>query len=267
MSVYSYARGRVMDWLIPRQKRKTLQTPGPEKIERSDWERSLREPTEFYLDCYRYFHQHLPAELKEHRAYFLQDRRGYNEDAMHVMWFMLFQEFKPKAFLEIGVFRGQTINLAALLSRRNHVPCFVQGISPFSPAGDRVSRYRTDVDYLPDTLAHFKHFGLPAPTLLKAYSTDPEAEAVIRSRLWDVIYIDGNHDYEVARRDWIICSQNVPSGGIVVLDDSNLGTDYRPPLFATAGHPGPSQVVREIDAKQFREILRVGHNRVFQKTG
>lgn len=266
MSVYSFARGRVMDWLIPRQKRRVLQSPGPGQFKRADWERSLRQPTEFYLDCFRYFHQNLPAEIREHRAYFLQDRRGFNEDAMHVMWFMLFEEFKPGSFLEIGVYRGQTISLAALLSRRNDVRCFVQGISPFTPAGDKVSRYRADVDYLPDTLEHFKHFALPAPSLLKAFSTDPEAEALIRSRKWDMIYIDGNHDYEVARHDWNICSANVPPGGIVVLDDSSLNTDYHPPLFATAGHPGPSQLAAEIDRKQFTEILRVGHNRVFQKS-
>src|ERR1700722_1085638 len=116
MSVYGFLRGRVMDWLVPRQKRKTLQTPGPEKLDRPDWERSLRQPTEFYLDCFRYFHQRLPAEIREHRGYFLQDHRGcFSEDAMHVMWFMLFQEFKPRSFLEIGVYRGQCVNLAALL--------------------------------------------------------------------------------------------------------------------------------------------------------
>ncbi len=265
MSVYGFLRSRVLDWLVPRQKRKVLQTPAPAQLGPADWERSLRQPTEFYLDCYRYFHQRLPADVREHRGYFLQDHRGFNEDAMHVMWFMLFQEFKPKSFLEIGVYRGQTISLAALLAGRNNLPCFVQGISPFTPAGDRVSKYRTDIDYLTDTLSHFKHFGLPAPTLLKAFSTDPEAEAVIRSRQWDMIYIDGNHDYEVAKRDWTLCSANVPAGGVIVLDDSSLDTEYHPPLFATAGHPGPSQLAREIDRRQFREILRVGHNRVFQR--
>ena len=74
------------------QKRSILKQSGP-KLACADWERSLSDPTGFYLDCFRYFHQRLPAELREHRSYFCQERRGFNEDAMHVMWHLLFQEF------------------------------------------------------------------------------------------------------------------------------------------------------------------------------
>jgi hypothetical protein len=44
-----------------------------------------------------------------------------------------------------------------------------------------------------------------------------------------------------------------------------LSTLYRPPSFATSGHPGPSRIADEIDRNNFREILQVGHNRVFQR--
>jgi len=37
-----------------------------------------------------------------------------------------------------------------------------------------------------------------------------------------VIYIDGNHDYEVAHKDWEVCSQSVGPGGVIVLDDADL---------------------------------------------
>jgi hypothetical protein len=52
---------------------------------------------------------------------------------------------------------------------------------------------------------------------------------------------------------------------VIVLDDSALGTAYRPPAFASGGHPGPSRVAAEIDRTGFREILRVGHNRTFRR--
>jgi len=250
--------------LIARQQREVLKQASAE-ITHTDWERSLTEPTEFYLDCFRYFNERLPAEVREHRAYFRQRRRGLNEDAMHVMWFLLFREFKPANFLEIGVYRGQTLSLAELLSRLNGVTCRVQGVSPFTPAGDAVSKYLENVDYLRDTLENFEHFSLPRPELLKAFSTDAEAKALIRSTPWEMVYIDGNHDYEVARQDWEVCSESVKAGGIIVLDDASLDTGFRPPLFATAGHPGPSRVAREVDSQRFREIMRVGHNRVFQR--
>ena len=49
------------------------------------------------------------------------------------------------------------------------------------------------------------------------------------------------------------------------MDDSGSTTSYRPPIFATAGLADPSRLAQEIDRSQFREILQVGHNRVFQK--
>jgi hypothetical protein len=231
-----------------------------------DWGRSLSDPTGYYLDCVRYFHSpHFPEELKEHRRYFLKNQRGFGEDAFHVMWWMLFRKLRPEHFLEIGVYRGQTTTLAALLQRMLDIDGSVTGISPFSPAGDSVSHYQARLDYLQDTQLNFRAFDLPDPELLRAYSTDHIATERINQGAWDTIYIDGNHDYEIAKADWSACSANIKVGGLLVLDDSALGTAYRPPHFATSGHPGPSQLAKEIDTAEFREILCVGHNRVFQK--
>jgi hypothetical protein len=248
-------------------KRTALREAGPVSLPRTCWAISLSRPTKFYLDCFRFFHQHLHTSLREHRNYFNEDNRGFGEDAFHVMWFLLFNEFKPQTFLEIGVYRGQTISLVSLLARMHDAPCVVHGISPFSNANDSVSNYLEGVDYLEDTFANFKHFALPRPHLLKAFSTESSALELIRSRSWSAIYIDGNHDYEVVLQDWKACAENIGAGGIVVLDDSGLGTAYRPPNFASGGHPGPSQVAAEIDPARFEEILQVGHNRVFQKMG
>jgi predicted O-methyltransferase YrrM len=88
---------------------------------------------------------------------------------------------------------------------------------------------------------------------------------LIRSRAWDWIYIDGNHDYDVVRPDWQVCAEHVRPGGLIVLDDAAISSAYQPPPVATRGHPGPSRVTDEIDRGRFEEILQVGHNRVFQK--
>ena len=232
-----------------------------------EWADSLADPTGFYLRAVEYFDRSLPEEFRVHRNYFTQNGRGFGEDAFHTMWFLLFREFRPKSFLEIGVFRGQSLSLAGMCARHFQLVCLVQGISPFTFAGDSVSKYSRHVDYLADTLGNFSHFQLAPPSLLKAYSTDPEARNLIASRDWDLIYIDGNHDYAVAREDWELCSKHVRTQGLIVLDDSGLGTAFRPPSFATAGHPGPSQLAKEINRNEFAEILQVGHNRVFQKVG
>jgi uncharacterized protein YjiS (DUF1127 family) len=268
MKIIRSIKGRFRGWQQRQAQRRLLRRLSgmADEILRPAWAESLDKPTEFYERCFHYFHTRLPQPLREHRAYFEAGGRGFGEKSFHVMWFLLFREFAPESFLEIGVFRGQTLSLAALLARHFKLNGFTQGISPFSPAGDSVSKYRRDVDYYDDTLKNFAHFSLPAPALLQAYSTDPAATELIASRAWSCVYIDGNHDYEIARQDWDLCSAHLRPQGIVVLDDSGLDTKYVPPIFSTGGHPGPSRLAREIDRARFREILQVGHNRVFQNT-
>jgi len=267
MSLLSYVRGQLRSRQAARQRRAALAGVDPALLDVAleDWSRSLTDPTGYYLDCFRAFHLRLPAALREHRAYFTTAGRGFGEDAFHAMWSMLFGRFPIRSYLEIGVFRGQTLTLAALLQQRAGMAVAVAGISPFEAIGDSVSRYPGGIDYEADTRSHFRHFGLPEPHLLKAYSTDATALDLIASRPWDCIYIDGNHDYEIVRADWQACAAAVPAGGLIVLDDAGLTTRYTAPAFATKGHPGPSRLAAEIDRAAFTEILQVGHNRVFQK--
>jgi hypothetical protein len=266
MSAVRFVKGRMQQRRGRVELREVLSQASVAEISREDWLKSLVDPSGFYSECVRYFHTRLPAELRAHRAYFTQESRGFGEDAFHVMWYLLFRQFKPRAFLEIGVYRGQTLSLASLLQR--HFSCVgpVVGISPFSPAGDSVSKYLKSVDYFSDTLSNLAHFNLPEPTLIKAFSTDETARRQIRAGQWDCAYIDGNHEYEVVVQDWEICAAAVVPGGFIVLDDSGLSSPYRAPAFATAGHPGPSRLAGELNqAREFQEILQVGHNRVFQK--
>ena len=218
-----------------------------------------------YAYCVHYFDHFLPKSVLEHRRYFSQEGRGFGEDAFHAMWYLLFQEFRPRRALEIGVYRGQTVTLWKLISRLLGFECGIGCVSPFTSAGDEVSTYRPSLDYYQDVRANHDHFRLPLPDFCREYSTSPVAREFIHRHEWDLIYIDGNHDYDVAVQDWQVCSESVASNGIIVLDDSALETDYHPPRFATAGHPGPSRVAREVSEQRFREILAAGHNRVFQR--
>src|SRR5260221_7114136 len=263
MSIAGFLRSYWHRFAANRLKRRVSREQPSRSLDRSDWQASLGDPTGFYLDCGRYFCHQLPPAIREHRQYFYNvpgKRREFGEDALDVMWFLVFKELKPASFLEFGVFRGQTISLAGLLARTSGLNCEIQAISPFSPAADSVSNYPQDIDYYQDTLHNFDHFGLAHPKLLRAFSTDAEALALIKSRTWDLVYIDGNHEYEVARQDWDSCSGSLKPGGCIVLDDAGLTTSYVPPVFATGGHPGPSRLASEIDRRQFAEILQVGHN-------
>jgi hypothetical protein len=190
--------------------------------------------------------------------------RGFGEKAFHAMWYLLFDQYRFKNALEIGVYRGQTVTLWSLLSRHLGYHCDIHALSPFSKTTDSVSRYAA-MDYEMDIKDHCRHFNINMPSLCKTFSTTAEAEHYISSSTWDLIYIDGNHDCEVAQHDWDLCSRSVRPSGIIVLDDASLNTEYHPPCFATAGHPGPSLVASKIDNFQFAELPGAGHNRVFQR--
>lgn len=250
------------------------------EISRLKWKRfraEYQEDLSFTAACmwfparnalYAYMHHHLhhccPHEIREHRAYFSQARRGFGEDALHAMWFTLLREFRPKLCLEIGVYRGQVVSLWGLIAKQVGFPCEIHGISPFSSAGDRVSRYLEGLDYLEDTLASNARFGLQPPTFVRALSTAAIAREHITRHSWDLIYIDGNHDYDVALADYELCRAALAPHGLLVMDDSSLYTEFRPPVFSFAGHPGPSRVVQQRAMSDLRFVGGVGHNNVFQ---
>ncbi len=229
-----------------------------------NWDNSLLDPRTYYLDAYRYFHRLLPVEIVKHKEYFRLNKRGFGEDAFHAMWYLLYNKYKFSNFLEIGVYRGQVMSLISHIANLENNSVSIVGISPFNKSGDSVSEY-PEIDYIKDIYNNFDSFSLPKPRLVNSYSTDEEAKNYIFSEIWDCIYIDGSHDYDIVKLDWENCSRNIKIGGVIVIDDSSLYTNFDNPFFAFKGHPGPSKLANEIDLSKFKEVLRVGHNRVFER--
>jgi len=269
MNLGGFLKGRMAGLVAKFHLARTLLGPCDDSflpLNFKSWPRSILQPTAYYLNCTRFFYQKAPSFVRTHRRYFRTGQRGFGEDSFHIMWHALFEASCPKNFLEIGVYRGQILSLVSLLARQAQAGCLVCGVSPFSPAGDSVSRYTDKLDYFEDTLANFRAFTLPPPQLIRGFSTDPDVVRKFSSTLWDLVYIDGNHEYVVAKQDFLNCSRCLAPGGKIILDDSALFTSYKPPRYATAGHPGPSRLAGELSSFGFTEILQVGHNRVFQKS-
>jgi hypothetical protein len=219
------------------------------------------------FDMYGYFNFRFkwtsPKWIKAHRHYFVSEARGYGEDPFHIVWFDIFTHFKPESALEIGVYRGQTISLWTLISKTLELKTEIFGISPLNNAGDALSIY-PDLDYEKDIKENFAKFSLEFPRLVKALSTDFEAEEFIKSRLWDLIYIDGGHDFDVVLHDYKIALKQLNVGGILCLDDSSLYSKFKiDGIFK--GHPGPSKVVHDFAEKEMRHLLTVGHNNFYIK--
>ena len=226
-----------------------------------DWEISLSKPNIVYSN-YDLAFKELPEDLKIHRFYFEQDRRGFGDRAFHAMWFELVKHFTIRKHLEIGVYRGQTLSLVAMLQRIMGIKQNVTGISPLTKEGGSYSSY-IDIDYEGDILKNFHNFALCKQELIKANSTEDAAIKFIKKNDWDSIYIDGCHDYDVVKKDWEVCSSAIREGGIIILDDAALHTNF---THGFQGFPGPSRVAKEIEKNlAFKKILQVGHNIVFCK--
>ena len=158
-------------------------------------------------DLHKYFHHYFfyfaPAVIREHRRYHVETQKGLGDNAFHAMWWLLFKEFKPVHCLEIGVYRGQVISLWALISKVLNIDVRVTGISPFGPVEGVTNAYQEVVNCYQDTLDTFDKFGLRTPQLVVALSQDYKSKEVIKSKKWDVIYIDGNHEYEAVKEDYL----------------------------------------------------------------
>ena len=218
----------------------------------------LNDVYEIFLNSFK----QLPDEFIKHRDYFTQGR-GFGEDAFHAMWYYVFEQFKPKNVLEIGVFRGQTISLFELLAKHFEYDADIWGISPLAAVNDSVSQFPTDVDYENDIKLNYAYFDLGEPKLLKASSIQKKAREFIKSRKWDLIYIDGNHDMPYVLSDYMNCADALTPEGVLVIDDSSLYRNFdRPGSFK--GHVAPSQVLDQIAVHEFDLILTVGHNNVLK---
>jgi len=204
-----------------------------------------------------------PRWLKSHRRYFSKKSRGFGEAPFHAAWLYILKAYKPKFLLEIGVYRGQVISLWQLIGDKYGLDVEVNGITPLTGVGDEVSKY-LNIDYGKDIMSNFKNFRLNKPKLVKGLSIDKNAINFINSKKWDLIYIDGGHDFNVALSDYRNSILNLNKGGILCIDDSSLYLDMEID-GKFKGHSGPSRVVSEYAMQELNHLMTVGHNNFFVK--
>jgi len=227
---------------------------------------NLPSENERYRYFVSWFDNEAPNWLREHRAFFVSEKRGFGEDAFHAMWMKLLEQERPKNIVEIGVYRGQSLSLLGFLASGLEPGSEVWGVSPMSSLGDSVSVYSDSVDYLGDVCANYEKFCRTLPNLIVARSQDAIAEEFLKSWEWDLFYVDGSHDYCDVQRDIDVAAETLRPNGLLVMDDASLYRKFRAPRFAFAGHPGPSKVASDLATGEvFQEIGTCGHNRVFRK--
>jgi hypothetical protein len=228
--------------------------------------------------------------LKAHRDWVEQHRFGYGQRAFHYLWYLMLDDlratFSPIRMLEIGVYKGQTISLCARAARELGAEIEITAVSPFAgnlaplaawrACASFVCRpaWRTQYllgnlhpvsDYFADNRRIFERFGVDfgKVRVVVGLSESPGVVASLARERFSVVFIDGDHSYEAARFDIDTYTALVQEGGLAVIDDAGC---FLPGRGYFKGMKSVSRACRALDASpHFRNVLNVGHNRVFRR--
>jgi predicted O-methyltransferase YrrM len=193
-------------------------------------------------------------KLKRLRDYVEANAFGFGERSFYWMWKLITDDLKNNLkFLEVGVFRGQTTCLISLLKPNAKVT----GITPLdSTDGHWESDYKKDIEHLHEL------FLTEQPNIIKGLSTDQEIIKQAKGK-YDIVYIDGGHQYEVVKSDLINYPSMVKKGGYLIIDD--CANKYQIPFGMFGGIETVSRAVDEWKNQEFKELFSVVHIRAFKK--
>lgn len=223
----------------------------------------------FNDDLYAYFERQVDVYdyLWRHYQVITENRLGFGEKAFRYFWLLILSQLKDGArFLEIGVYKGSILALSQAIAQALGIRLVSVGLTPLDPTGDKYSAYPAG-DYLSDIKHTFGLLGLSPDliNIIRGRSTDPAAALQMGLQgPWDVIYIDGGHDYSTVMNDLILADLALRPGGFLVMDDAGCWLD----ISTWRGHDDVSQAVRDhLESNPgYRHLFACGHNRVWQKS-
>jgi len=209
--------------------------------------------------------------LKQHHDVVTQYNLGFGEKAFRYLWLLLFAQVPEHArFLEIGVFKGSILALSQLCAKNLDKKIDAFGLTPLSTVGDKFSRYE-DVDYLEQINLLYSLLSLdPRSTrIINGLSTSVEVKTLAAScGPFDIIYIDGGHDYPTVVNDIDFAKKSLKKGGFLVLDDASSFLQLSPTRGRFSGHADVGMAVKDHldNDERYPHLFACGHNRVWKKT-
>lgn len=199
--------------------------------------------------------------LNRHRTWVETNIWGFGERSFHWFWLLLINEMPNEfSFLEVGLYRGQSISLVALISMYQAKIAHVYGVSPLDNSdGNYDSDYRSDIKKIHDA------FELPNTyTIYHGSSTDKSIiEQAQSTTQYDIVYIDGCHLYEYVVSDLKHYPEIVKVGGYLVIDDAC--TDMSMPWGFFQGILPVTTAVLQWENESFEFQFNVVHLRVYKR--
>jgi hypothetical protein len=141
-------------------------------------------------------------------------------------------------------------------------------VTPLGGFGDKYSHYE-EADYLAAIRSIEAWSGIGEASrarIIRGFSDDDGVKRQCREVApFDLVYIDGCHDYHVVINDIITYTEMLKAGGLLVMDDASAGLDL--PAGIWPGHTDVGRAVREIiePMRGFRRVVAVGQLLVWRK--
>jgi hypothetical protein len=208
--------------------------------------------------------------LKAHYDVVSSRNLGFGEKAFRYFWAMILSQLEQgSSFLEIGVYKGSIIALSQLIAREIGLDLHTYGVTPLNNSGDKYSEYDDNCDYSKCIGGLYTAFGLSFDhtTIIKGMSTDPDVKhRVLEEGPYDVIYIDGGHDYNTVASDLELAKAVILPDGFLVVDDAATALNS----YAKYGFSGHGDVARAVDDvlggdTGFKHLMACGHMRLWGK--
>lgn len=209
--------------------------------------------------------------LKNHRDYIKNNSYGFGNRPHHYMWKMLVEQMpKEFSFLEIGVCKAQILSLIQILSNRLDKQVKIVGVTPYE-----LFQETRKVRFLPflkhkvsrKVLIHelYNHCGLSYDNtiIFDGYSEDKLVQNQVESKSpFDLVFIDGDHKYEVVANDIKVYSKMLKKGGFLIMDDASNFLQF--PDYYEMEVEDVNPVDKEKDKKKFKFDNGKAYRKVFK---
>jgi hypothetical protein len=197
-----------------------------------------------------------------------ENTEGFGELPFSWNWYLILQEMPAEFnFMEIGVYKGRLLSLIRIISNMLNKKANIYGVTPLDNVGDKYSYYHKS-DYLGAVKDAFikNNVSMENVTIIKGYSQDKDVLENVKSKcVYDIIFIDGSHDYDMVCLDIKNYVPLLKVGGYFVMDDSAIYINNPGGQFK--GHPDVGRAIIDVLDKDTRmkELYACGHNRVWLK--
>jgi hypothetical protein len=177
---------------------------------------------------------------------------GFGEVAFSWNWYLLIKDMPESfRFLKIGVFKGKVLALIKLISDTFSKNVEIYGIAPNANC-IKESYEKCNLNF--DTTV-----------IIDGLSQDPDVIIKAQELVYDIIFIDGCHDYEVVCSDIKNYSEMLKLNGYLVLGDASSLLQNSYGIFLGNCDVGNAIIdILEKDSR-FIHLYAVGHNRVWKK--